>query len=467
MTDQTSRTTTDIDRVVAFLREKRAQHVAELQSWVRIPSVAADPAYAEDVRRSSGWLAERLLAAGFENVEVVETTGHPAVIADWLHAGPDAPTLLIYGHHDVQPASKEDGWLHGPFDAVIDDERMWGRGTTDDKGQLFAHVIAAEAWLSEVGHLPVNVKMVVEGEEEVGSVHFNEILDKAGDRLKADLLVVSDSMMRSEDQPAITYSLRGLTYLFIDVQGPKGDLHSGTWGGIIWNPNEALAHILATMKDPKTGRVLIDGFYDDVIEPTADERARLKEVTDPDADYLAGSGASALFGEEGWSVTERLGVRPTLEINGMWGGYTGAGSKTVIPKTAHAKVSCRLVADQDPHRIADLVAAHVAKVAPAGVKAEVALANLGHPVRADPHHPLVEKVQRGLEAAFGMVPALVAEGGTIPAVADMQKRLGVVPILAGFGHRDENMHAPDESFRLKNLYRGSEASARILAELAR
>jgi acetylornithine deacetylase/succinyl-diaminopimelate desuccinylase-like protein len=468
MTDQTTRIKTDAERAIAYLRGNRERHLAELRSWVQIPSIGADPAYEEAVHRSAGWLAERFLAAGLDHVEVIETSGLPTVIADWLHAGPDAPTVLIYGHHDVQPASKEDGWTHDPFDARVEGDRLWGRGATDDKGQLFAHVMAAEAWLHEVGHLPVNLKFVVEGEEEIGSVHFHEVLEKTGDRLKADLLIVSDSMMRGEDHPAITYSLRGLAYFLIDVQGPKGDLHSGTWGGIIWNPNEALIHIIATMKDPKTGRILIDGFYDDVIEPTDDERARLRAVTDPDDEYLHGSGASALFGEEGWSVTERLGIRPTLEVNGMWGGYTGEGSKTVIPKTAHAKVSCRLVADQDPERISELMTKHIQKVTPKGVKVDVRLLNTGRPVRADPHHPLVQKVQAGLEAAFdGVTPALVAEGGTIPAVADMQDRLGVVPILAGFGHRDENMHAPDETFRLKNLYRGSEASARILMELAR
>lgn len=466
MTAQASRSVTDLDRALSYLRGKREQHVAELQSFVRIPSISADPAYREDVARSAGWLAERLVAAGLENVEIVETSKHPTVIADWLHAGPDAPTLLIYGHHDVQPAAKEDGWIREPFDAVIEDERMWGRGTTDDKGQLFTHVAAAEAWLKEVGHLPINLKFVFEGEEEVGSTNFNEVIDKTGDRLKADLLIVSDSMMRSEDQPAITYSLRGLTFFFIDVQGPKSDLHSGTWGGIIWNPNEALAHMIASMKDPKTGRILVEGFYDDVVDPTPEERARLKEVTDPDAAYLKGTGASVLFGEEAWSITERLGIRPTLEVNGMWGGYTGEGSKTIIPKTAHAKISCRLVANQTPEKIGHLVKAHLEKVAPPGVKVDIEMDSHGRPIRADPKHPLVKKVERALEAAFGIRPALVAEGGSIPAVADMEDRLGVVPILAGFGHRDENMHAPDESFRLKNFYRGSEASARIMFELS-
>jgi len=459
-----ARPVTALDAVLDHLAEQEKTHLKELQDLVRIPSVSADPSYAKDVRKAAEWLARRLRRAGLENVGLVETAGHPAVVADWLHAG-DAPTVLVYGHYDVQPAQKSDGWRFDPFEARIEDGRILGRGTTDDKGQSLCHVYAAEAWIKNGGP-PVNLKMVFEGEEESGSVNFPEVLDKTGDRLRADLLVVSDSMMRGEGRPAITYSLRGLTYLQVDVQGPRGDLHSGTWGGVVWNPIEALCHMLASCKDPKTGKVRVKGFYDDVVRPSKTERATIKEHGEADEDLRRGAGVDALFGESGWSAQERIGVRPTFEVNGIWGGYTGAGSKTVIPATAHAKVSCRLVADQKPEVIAAAVERHLLAMAPEGVRAAVRTLNDGDAVRADPGHPLVKAVGKALGDAFGQPAVPLPEGGSIPAVADMQQRLGAIPVLAGFGNRDENMHAPEESFRVDSFVRGRIACARMLAEVA-
>lgn len=461
----TTATTTALERVLAHLAEHEDAHLNDLQEMVRIPSVSADPAYKDDVLRAADWLKARLERAGMEHAEIVPTSGYPSVIADWCHAGDDAPTLLVYGHYDVQPAKKEDGWIHEPFGAVVEDGRVWGRGTTDDKGQFLAHVLAAEAWLAAAGSLPINLKMVFEGEEEVGSEHFGEVIDACEDRLRADVLVVSDSPMRNESTPAITHSLRGLVYMLIDVEGPRSDLHSGTWGGVVWNPNEALAHILASMKDPATGKVLVPGFYDDVVEPPAEERRRLEAVSESEKDILDGTGSPATFGEAGWSHTERAGIRPTLEINGVWGGYTGEGSKTVIPASAHAKVSCRIVADQDGDKIAELVRAHIDQVAPAGVRVTFRVHSKGKAVRSDPDHPMVGAIEAALEATFGNRPLLIPEGGSIPAVADMQERLGVVPILVGFGNKDENMHAPDESYRLSSFRKGREAAARMIAEL--
>ncbi len=440
-------------------------HVKDVQAFVRIPTVSAQPDHAEDVRRGAAWLMDRLAAAGMENIALVETSGHPAVVCDWLHAG-DAPTVLVYGHYDVQPAAKEDGWSRDPFGAEVDGDRMWGRGTTDDKGQLLCHVFAAEAWIKS-GGLPVNLKMVFEGEEEEGSVHFGEVLDKAADRLAADVLLVSDSPMRGENEPALTYSLRGLCYMQVDVQGPGTDLHSGTYGGAFWNPIEALAHMLASCKDPSTGRILIPGFYDGVVEPSDAERAALNAAAEEAEDVRHAAGAKSFFGEAGWTTAERIGIRPTFEINGFWGGYTGDGAKTVIPKAAHAKISCRLVANQEPRQICRLVEDHLRLVAPEGIAVHVTHLAPGDAVRTDPDHPAMKAVGKALADTFGQAPAALAEGGSIPAVADMQKRLGVAPILAGFGHRDENMHAPEESFRLVNLRRGREACARIYAALAR
>jgi acetylornithine deacetylase/succinyl-diaminopimelate desuccinylase-like protein len=453
--------------VLEHLETNRESYVKELQEFVQIPSISADPAYKDDVRRAAEWMKARLEQAGLERVELVETSRHPAVVAEWMHAGDDKPTLVIYGHYDVQPADAEtETWRHPPFQAVVEDERVWGRGTTDDKGQLLTHIQAVEAYLKTHSALPVNVRFVFEGEEEIGSLNFQEVIERAGERLKGDLLVVSDSPMRGEDEPAITNSLRGLCYLFVDIEGPHGDLHSGTWGGILRNPLEALAHMLATLKDPHSGRVLVPGFYDDVVEPTPEERARIQEIAHDGAYYLESTGVDALFGEVGWTNEERIGLRPTLEINGIRGGYTGEGAKTVIGSRAHAKLSARLVADQDPQKIYHAIKNHLEKQAPTGVKVHITLDTLGHPVRAGPHHPLVRIVEQALEETFGRRPALIPEGGSIPAVAQMQRRLGLVPVLAGFGQRDENMHAPDESFRLKNYERGREASARLIAHLS-
>ncbi|MES2153624.1 MAG: dipeptidase [bacterium] len=454
------------EKVLAHLKKNEQPHLAELQDLVRIPSVSADKAFKADVARAADWIMARLKKAGMENVKLVPTSGHPAIVADWLHAGPKAPTLLVYGHYDVQPAKKADGWKYEPFEARIADGRIWGRGTTDDKGQLICHIFAAEAWLKASGKLPVNLKFVFEGEEEEGSIHYGEVLDRAGDALKADLLIVSDSPMHGEGQPALTHTLRGLDYFQIDVEGPSKDLHSGTFGGILWNPNEAIVHMLAACKDAKTGRVLIPGFYDDVVPASKAERARLAKVAESEAALKKQTGVGALFGEKGWTPYERIGVRPTFEINGIYGGYTGEGAKTVIPAHAHAKVSCRLVANQDPKKIAKLVEKHIKSLAKPGTKVKVTTLSAGSGVRADPDHPLVRCVERALEATWGKKPVLIPEGGSIPPVADMQKRLGVVPILCGFGHRDENMHAPEESFRLSSFYKGREACARIYGELA-
>lgn len=453
-------------KVLEHLRKNEDAHLKELQELVRIPSISADKAFAGDVRKVADWLMARLTKAGLEHVRLVPTSGNPAVVADWLHAGPKAPTLLVYGHYDVQPAQKSDGWKVEPFDAVVQDGRIWGRGTTDDKGQLMCHIYAAEAWLKHHKKLPVNLKFVFEGEEEIGSLHFSEVLDKAKDDLKADLLIVSDSPMHGEGQPALTHTLRGLAYFQIDVEGPKTDLHSGTFGGILWNPNEALVHMLAQCKDGKTGRILIPGFYDDVVAATKAERARLAKVAESDAALKKQTGVKELFGEKGWTPYERIGVRPTFEVNGIYGGYTGEGAKTVIPAHAHAKVSCRLVANQDPKKIAKLVQKHLVSLAKPGTRVKVTVLSAGSGVRADPDHPLVKAVERALEKTWNKKPVLIPEGGSIPPVADMQKRLGVVPILCGFGHRDENMHAPEESFRLTSFYKGREACARIYGELA-
>lgn len=453
-----------LPRVLSRLAKDFDEHLAQLTEFLRIPSVSAQPDHGADVEAAGRWLADRLRRAGFDDVQTIPTSGHAAVTAVWDGAGIDAPTLLAYGHYDVQPASMEDGWRNDPFEPVIEGDRIWGRGTTDDKGQLMCHVLAAEAWFKETGGLPINLRLVFEGEEEVGSTHFDEVIDAAEERLRADLLVVSDTPMLDEDTPGLTLSLRGIVTLQVDVTGPSADLHSGTWGGVVWNPLEALSHMLASLKDPVRAKVLVPGFYDPVQEPSAALREALPVLDD--AFVMDGTGSGAVFGEEGWSNVERIGIRPTLEINGIWGGYTGDGMKTVIPSTAHAKVSARIVPDQAPEQVMAAIEAHLQAVAPPGIQVTVTGLGSGDPVAADPEHPLVATARQALADTWPNEPVVLAEGGSIPAVADMQKRLGAVPVLAGFGNKDENMHGPDESFRLSSFRRGREAMARLLAGLA-
>ncbi len=454
----------ELEAVLRHLDTHFDDHLEDLQAFVQIPSVGAQPDHDEDVKAAAAWLAKRMEAAGIENVDIVETDGHPVVLGDWLHA-PGAPTLLVYGHYDVQPADLDDGWVRPPFAAEIAEGRIWGRGTTDDKGQMFCHVLAAEAWLKAHGKMPLNVKFVFEGEEETGSTNFPMLIEKMADRLKADVLVVSDSPMRSEGHPAITYSLRGLCSLEVDVEGPSDDLHSGSFGGALWNPIEALSHMLASCKDSHTGKILVPGFYDNVVEPDADERATLARDGESPEEIMAAAGVDALWGEEGWAPAERTGLRPTFELNGIWGGYTGEGGKTIIPRSAHAKISCRLVAGQDPEDVVAKVEAHLRAVAKPGTRLTVRTFGEGRAVRSPPDHPLVRAVGRAYEAAFGNPAVSIPEGGSIPAVAFMQHRLGALPVMAGFGHRDERMHGIGESFRLSSFQKGREASARMMQEL--
>lgn len=449
-----------IDAVIDRLRANADDAVADLQEFVRIPGISAQPDHHDDVRRAAAWLQARLERAGLDHVRLIETDGLPAVVADWLHAG-DAPTVLVYGHYDVQPADGD--WARPPFDAVVEDGRMWGRGTTDDKGQLMCHVRALEAWLASGGP-PVNVKVVFEGEEEVGSTHFDQVIDRAD--LAADLLVVSDSPMRGEGRPAITYSLRGLCSLEVDVEGPSDDLHSGSFGGTVWNPIEALCQMLAACKNPQTGRIHVPGFYDDVVAPDAEEREALADVAESPEEIMAAAGVDALWGEEGFSPAERTGLRPSFEINGIWGGYQGDGAKTIVPRSAHAKISCRLVANQDPDAIAAAVAHFLESLAKPGTKVTVRHRGEGHPVRSPPDHPMVQAVGDAWAEAFGHPTVSIPEGGSIPAVAQMQRRLGALPVLAGFGHRDERMHGIGESFRIASFHKGSEAAARMLLRVA-
>jgi len=438
-------------------RDRTEQRLLEL---LRIPSVSTKVEHAPDCRAAAAFLRDELAEAGLERAEVLETGGLPAVYAEWLHAPAGAPTVLVYGHYDVQPPEPLDQWRTPPFEPVIQDGSVYARGAADDKGQLWIHVAALRAMLAEGGTLPVNVKVILEGEEESGSEHLDAFVERERERLACDVVIVSDTHMLAADQPSIVASLRGMAYCEVTVRGPAVDLHSGTFGGAIRNPIEALAHLIAACKD-RDGRITIPGFYDGVIEPTADERAQLTQVGFDDDAFRREAGVTSTWGESGWTVYEQVGARPTFEVNGIWGGYTEPGAKTVLPATAHAKISMRLVADQDWQRVGELLETHLKDLAAdmPGVE-EVTVVSLhgGRPVLVDVTHPAMQAATTALEATFGARPVFTREGGSIPVVATFAEVLGAPTVLMGFGLPDDRLHSPNEKFSLGQLHAGVETS---------
>ena len=460
-----ARMTTSTDSALeAHLGATRDDRIESYKAFLRIPSISALPAHAGDCRAAADWLVAALTAAGLEHVEASETGGHPIVYADWLHAS-DAPTVIVYGHYDVQPVDPLDLWTSPPFEPVIEGDRMLARGAADDKGQIHAHVMAAAALLATAGALPVNVRYVFEGEEESSSVHLNSWLAANRDRLAADVAIISDTGFFEGNVPAITLSLRGLMYAQIDVVGTAVDVHSGTYGGAIQNPAIALAQIITALKGPD-GRVRITGFYDDVAPISDADRAQLASLPFDEPRYLADLGLPALVGEAGYSTLERRGMRPTLDVNGLWGGFQGDGSKTIIPAHAHAKVSCRLVADQDPERIFEALQDYVAEIAPPGVVTTVRYLGGGRPSTTPMDHPATEAAARALEATFGQVPVYIRAGGSIPVCASFSSTLGLPVVLLGFTPPDDRAHAPNEWMDLGNYETSIRTIARMFAELA-
>lgn len=436
---------------------------AELDEFLRIPSISARSEHRTDMVRAADWLAQSLGEAGL-TATVFPTEGHPIVLGEWRGAVEGAPTVLIYGHYDVQPVEPLELWTSPPFVPTERDGRIYARGAVDDKGQLFLHVKSLEAHMRVRGGLPVNVILLAEGEEEVGSENLEPFIRKHAERLACDAVVISDSTMFAPGIPSILSSLRGMTYLQIDVRGPSGDLHSGMYGGAVVNPAMALARILATFHD-EHGRVAIPGFYE-AVQPWPDKVLEgMRELPFDDAEMMSEVGVDALGGEEGYTTLEKLWTRPTCEVNGMLSGYTGEGAKTVLPATAMAKVSCRLVPDQDPAIIAELLADHVERVAPEGVSVTVTPLHSGRPWRADLAGPLYDAARAALREAFGRDPVIVGEGGSIPVVGDFERILGAPVLLMGFGLPGENAHAPDEWISVENFRRGMRAAAALLDEI--
>jgi acetylornithine deacetylase/succinyl-diaminopimelate desuccinylase-like protein len=455
-------TETDLD---TWCRGEQPRFVDELVEACRIPSISADPAHAADVVRSAEHLAAAALAAGFTHAEVLPTGGHPAVYAE-LVTDPGLPTALVYGHHDVQPVDPLDEWVSPPFEPQVRDGALYARGAVDDKGQVWMHLKAVEAHLRVRGRLPLNLKLIVEGEEEIGSVHFDALVDRERERLAADVAVVSDTPIFGRGVPSLCTGLRGLANVEVEVSGPALDLHSGNFGGAVANPVEVLARMLASLKDPATGRITVPGFYDRVREPSAEERAGFAALPFDEAAFLAEAGAApATVGEEGWSTLERLWVRPTLEINGIWGGYSGPGTKTIVPARAGAKISCRLVPDQEPAEVAGLVADALRAAAPPQVRVRVSAEAGGRPVVTPCDHPALEAARAAMRHGFGADPALVRIGGSIPPVATFQEVLGIPGVLIGVGLPDDQIHAPNERFDLDQYARGVRVIARLWDEL--
>lgn len=447
-----------------WLKEKRTEHLNELMELLKFPSISALSEHKTDLVRTAQWLADSLRKAGLENVQIMETGGHPVVYADWLHA-PGKPTLLIYGHYDVQPVDPLNLWESPPFEPTIRDNKLYARGASDDKGQTFMHIKAIEALLKCEGQLPLNVKVCIEGEEEIGSPHLEPFVKQHQELLAADVLLISDTPMLENGRPAICTGLRGLCGLEITVQGPASDLHSGMYGGGVQNPIHALVELLDSMRDA-SGRITIDGFYDQVVPVTEKEREEIASLELDEEQLKAELGVNQLFGEEGYSYLERTWVRPTLEVNGIYGGFQGEGVKTVLPARAGAKITCRLVPDQDPDEIIRLIEKHIEQHTPPGVTVTTHHFDKGRPFVVPSDHPAIQAAEQALEKAFGQPAAKIRMGGSIPIVETFHRLLKLPVVLMGFGLPNENIHAPNEHFHLENFDKGLEAICHYWFELA-
>ncbi len=450
--------------VTDYLQQNREKSLAELNEWLRVPSVSAKSEHKGDTARAAEWLAERMREAGLTTVEVIPTSGHPVVLGEWRGAPEGAPTLLLYGHYDVQPAEPLDEWHTPPFEPTVRDGKLFARGSVDDKGQVYLHLKAVQAHLATGGSLPVNVVFLVEGEEEVGSPNLGTFLQANAERLACDAVMISDTTMFAPGLPSITNGLRGLAYMEVRVQGPATDLHSGAYGGAVVNPANALARIISRLHDDR-GRITIPGFYDKVRDLTDDERKAIAKLPFEEENLRKEVGSPKLGGEAGFGPLERIWARPTLDVNGLLSGYTGEGAKTVLPARAMAKVSMRLVPDQDFHEVERIFTEHVKSLAPEGVTVEVEALHGGMPWYAEPSGPVFDAAKRALAKAFGREPVTIREGGSIPIVQQFQEILGAPVVLIGFGLPGENAHAPNEWMSVDNFHQGAEAIAMLYEEL--
>ena len=448
-----------------YIERKHNEHLSDLYEFLRIPSVSAQAERKQDVERAAQWVAERLRRVGLDGVEIVPTKMHPVVYGESLQA-PGKPTILFYGHYDVQPPEPLELWTSPAFEPTVRDGNLYGRGTADDKGQVHIHIRALDALRQTAGKLPINLKVIIEGEEEVGSENLWEYVNHNKAKLKADALVVSDTGMLARGVPSITYGLRGLNYYQLDITGPAQDLHSGIFGGAVPNPLTILTELFAKLHD-KNFHVTVPGFYDDVATISRAERKALNSLPWREKDFRRNVGAPALCGEKGYTIPEQLWCRPTMETNGIWGGYMEEGAKTVIPSKAHAKLSTRLVPNQDPVKIAKQVERYIRKLLPKTVKCNFEVLSMGKPWVAPYSHPIFQKAMHALEQGFGRKAVFIREGGSIPFVTQMHDTFNVPCVLLGFGLPDENAHAPDEHISLENYFGGIKSVAIFYDRFAR
>jgi acetylornithine deacetylase/succinyl-diaminopimelate desuccinylase-like protein len=455
--------TSDKARKYSQDHAERFRH--ELLELLRIPSLSGDPAHRDDIRTAAEWLGAHLHALGLESARVMPTAGHPVVYAEWLGAGVDKPTMLVYGHYDVVPAAMEDGWDTPPFEPVEKDGKIYARGATDDKGQLFIHIKALESYLETSGATPVNVKFLLEGEEEISSPNLTPFIKENQDLLRADVCVISDSSMRIIEEPAITHSLRGMTYIEVEVLGPKEDLHSGFWGGATHNPALALVELLSKLYNPDN-TIAVPGFYDDVVSLTADEREMIAKVTLTEEQFKAATGVSATWGDDQFTIRERVAARPTLDINGLWSGYSGPGPKTIIPAKAGAKLSSRLVGNQDPDKIFQLLKNYIESITPPTVKVNVSLLTTGKPALIPFDLPEMQAASRAYEKGWGHKPVFTRGGGSIPVVADLYDLMRIPVVMMGYGLDTDGLHSPNEHYSIEMFHRGIETAIVYLEELA-
>ena len=452
-----------MENVLSYIEKNQDRFLEELKEFLRIPSISNNAENNKDVVRCAHYVADQLREIGMQQAQLFPTPGHPIVYGEWLGA-PGQPTILCYGHYDVQPVDPLDLWISGPFDPTIRNGEIFARGSVDDKGQVLMNFKGVEAHLKADGKLPVNIKFLIEGEEEVGSANLDNFIAEHKQLLKADVVLISDTPMFDRGIPSICYGLRGLVYCQIDLKGSNSDLHSGSFGGTVINPNFALAQIITELKD-KNGRIQIPGFYDDVEEMTSGEKRELSRLPFNEEKYRKDLGAPALQGEKGYNTLERIWVRPTLEVNGLCGGFIGEGAKTVIPAKAMAKISMRLVPNQDPDKIASLFESYVKQIAPASVELSITRMHGGKAWVAPIDHPAILAASRAFEKAFGKRPVFVREGGSIPVVATFAELLGLPSVLMGIGLPDENAHAPNEKLDLFNFRTGIAGSAHFFNEL--
>lgn len=446
------------------LEANKERFLNELIELLNIPSISADPAYSNDVVRAAETVAEQMKKAGAENVEVCPTNGHPIVYGEKL-IDPNAPTVLVYGHYDVQPPDPVELWDSPPFEAVIKDEKIYARGSSDDKGQMYMHIKALETMVA-TGKLPCNVKMMIEGEEEVGSKHLTEFVKANKEKLKADVVLVSDTALLANETPSITSGLRGLSYVEVEVTGPNRDLHSGIYGGAVANPINILCDMVSSLID-ENGHITVEGFYDDVLEVSSEERAEMAKAPFDVNDYKEELEINEIKGESGFSTPEHTTIRPSLDVNGIWGGYIGAGAKTVLPSKANAKISMRLVPNQDSATITKLFTDHFERIAPPYVSVKVTPHHGGEAFVTPTDFPAYQAASMAMEETFGKKPIPARSGGSIPIVPMFEKELGIKTILLGFGLNSDAIHSPNESFGLFNFYKGIETIPHFFHHFAR